>query len=382
MDSMQATRRGRRMFRLLLAIGSLLGSVAFLELYCRWTFHRGLEAVEFSAEDSYYYLDHAGIRRHIPGKVGYERLWNEKGRAEFRINSRGFRGPEVTVPKPAGVRRVLFVGDSITLGGRLPEDQTWVHLAGQRLAVEAVNAGMGDIGLSEEREIFEAGLAVDPDLVVHAWYLNDGRPTLGFREEQIFQNGLMQAFHRHSWLLQSYLVAFAYSRLRDALVRAEVDPDAERFGWIDPMNEGQWSKDPRIWDEVVEKAKLDWGDAWNDASLERMARTLGEMHDSSKARGIAHVVVLLPGLIQVYADHPGGRVDHPQRAMKQRLEARGVKVIDILPGLKKVRNRPLFYDHCHYTPEGNQVVADILARELAPVIESRADRGAGGRTGS
>lgn len=346
-------------------IGSLIASLLFLEAYCWWAFHRGLEAVEFTAEDSYYYVDPMGVRRHIPGKVGYERLWNDQGRAEFRINSLGFRGPEVVIPKPPGRTRVLFVGDSITLGGRLPEDQTWVHLTGAALGVEAINAGMGDIGLSEEAGILEAtGFSVQPDRIVHAWYLNDGRPPLGFREEKIFQNGLMQAFHRHSWLLRSYLVAFVYNRLRDSLVQAEVDPDAERFSWVDPMNEGSWAKDPLIFDEVIAKARLDWGDAWNEASLEAMASRLGSLRDAAKARNIPYVVVLLPGLIQVYSDHPGGRVDFPQRVMKERLEKLGVPVLDLLPELRKVRGQPLFYDHCHYTPQGNAVVAGILAREL------------------
>ncbi len=63
----------------------------------------------------------------------------------LQINSPGLRGPELRDPKPAGVIRVLFLGDSITYGsGRVPERGMFCRrvetLAAEHgLQVESVN---------------------------------------------------------------------------------------------------------------------------------------------------------------------------------------------------------------------------------------------------
>lgn len=62
-----------------------------------------------------------------------------------RINSLGLRGPELQNPKPADVRRIVFIGDSITYGGgRIAEDALFCRIVEQRLnrqgkRVEVVN---------------------------------------------------------------------------------------------------------------------------------------------------------------------------------------------------------------------------------------------------
>jgi lysophospholipase L1-like esterase len=61
------------------------------------------------------------------------------------INSLGLRGPELRDPKPPGVLRLLFAGDSVTYGGgRVPEAQLFVRVveslaAQDGLRVESVN---------------------------------------------------------------------------------------------------------------------------------------------------------------------------------------------------------------------------------------------------
>src|SRR3989344_7154089 len=37
-------------------------------------------------------------------------------------NSLGFRSPEITMPKPSGTLRILFIGDSLTAGWGVDED--------------------------------------------------------------------------------------------------------------------------------------------------------------------------------------------------------------------------------------------------------------------
>ena len=61
------------------------------------------------------------------------------------INDLGLRGPQVRIPKPPGLRRVLCFGDSITFGYGVADDETYAFLLGKQLAsrgVETVNAGV------------------------------------------------------------------------------------------------------------------------------------------------------------------------------------------------------------------------------------------------
>ena len=64
--------------------------------------------------------------------------------AGVHINSLGLRGPEITVAKPRGVRRVLCLGDSCTFGGPLPYPQILQAILDERAAnrYQVVNGGV------------------------------------------------------------------------------------------------------------------------------------------------------------------------------------------------------------------------------------------------
>lgn len=97
----------------------------------------------------------------------------------FRVNSKGLRGPEVEYDKPAGSKRILFVGDSFTLGYTVDEEDLFLRileadLNGRDHQVEALNAGVQ--GYSNDQELvwlMDEGLKYRPDYVVLAPYLND-----------------------------------------------------------------------------------------------------------------------------------------------------------------------------------------------------------------
>ncbi|MBI4879957.1 MAG: SGNH/GDSL hydrolase family protein [Planctomycetes bacterium] len=97
----------------------------------------------------------------------------------FAINGAGMRGAEVAKDRAAGARRVLFVGDSFTLGYAVNEDDLFLRLFERALRaggheVEILNGGTE--GYSTDQELLwleEQGLSYAPDFVVLAPYLND-----------------------------------------------------------------------------------------------------------------------------------------------------------------------------------------------------------------
>ena len=85
--------------------------------------------------------------------------------AGLRINSLGLRDLERRLHKPAGARRVLCVGDSITMGGSmagwLPLQQTWPLVlermfdSGSGKGPEFWNAGFSGYNLVQYRAFLE-----------------------------------------------------------------------------------------------------------------------------------------------------------------------------------------------------------------------------------
>jgi len=87
-------------------------------------------------------------------------------------NSLGLRGPEIG-PKPAGVRRVLALGDSFTFGHAVEASEAWPAVLQELLAArggpryEVVNAGIGGYGTGQQLLLYdELQSRVEPDLVV------------------------------------------------------------------------------------------------------------------------------------------------------------------------------------------------------------------------
>ncbi|MBI4861151.1 MAG: hypothetical protein HY815_12970 [Candidatus Riflebacteria bacterium] len=97
---------------------------------------------------------------------------------EYRINSLGHRGPEPRLAVPA-VRRILGVGDSVTFGAGVNQDETFLELVARRLSRpsqpwDAYNTGVVSYGIHQELEVLGIWLPrIEPAVVVHCFVAND-----------------------------------------------------------------------------------------------------------------------------------------------------------------------------------------------------------------
>jgi lysophospholipase L1-like esterase len=98
------------------------------------------------------------------------------------INSRGFRSPEIVVPKPAGTVRIAFLGGSTTYCSEVSSNEhTWPHLVWSAIqaqwsdaTIDYVNAGVPGYTLSSLRSSLKARVApLDPDILVIYEATND-----------------------------------------------------------------------------------------------------------------------------------------------------------------------------------------------------------------
>lgn len=106
------------------------------------------------------------------------------GNVVGRTNSAGFRGQEeIPLEKEPGTYRVFCVGDSVTWGMRVSQEDTFVARLGrllekQHARVEAVNAGVVGYSTYQERLFLEQRLlAYHPDVVIVNFCENDLLPT-------------------------------------------------------------------------------------------------------------------------------------------------------------------------------------------------------------
>jgi hypothetical protein len=151
-----------------LSVAILVSGLAILELGLRAFWIKRLTVSAGIEHPHFHHRPRASHTYHYTSKA------NEFD-VRIRTNSRGLRGPDPAIPKPAGTVRILMLGDSFTFGFPVRDEETFVArieqgLRAQGLPVEVVNGGVSGYSptlhyLLLRDELFE----VEPDLVV-LWY--------------------------------------------------------------------------------------------------------------------------------------------------------------------------------------------------------------------
>jgi len=95
------------------------------------------------------------------------------------LNSMGFRDYDFSFKKDDGVKRILFLGDSITFGYALKKEQTFEDIIEQRLRdrqenYEVINAGIpGYNTVMHYFSLKEKGMKYEPDIIIMQFTIND-----------------------------------------------------------------------------------------------------------------------------------------------------------------------------------------------------------------
>ena len=102
------------------------------------------------------------------------------------INSYGFRGPEYSVEKGSGVKRVVLLGDSMTMAEQVLYEETHGSLLQEKLRSssssmwEVLNLGVSGYGTRHALGFYHRiGQQFDPDIVIYAFTHNDLGDNLG-----------------------------------------------------------------------------------------------------------------------------------------------------------------------------------------------------------
>jgi lysophospholipase L1-like esterase len=220
---------------------------------------------------------------------------------DVKINSQGLRDYEYSLTKPAGVYRIMLLGDSTTFGWGVPVNETTAKILEQNLnakhlpgydQVEVLNAGVGNYDTVQEVTYYETrGQAFHPDLVVLVYFINDPEPV---------------PVERKGFLVDSsYLIAFSVNRFDGVLRRIGTRPD--------------WSKYySSLYDD-------------NRPGFQACKAALVDLAAATQREHTKLLVAILPELHQINNSYPFAAAHHK---IKDVLAAEHAPVLDLIDGLR------------------------------------------------
>jgi lysophospholipase L1-like esterase len=99
-----------------------------------------------------------------------------------RINAQGIRADRPTLPKPAGEKRLLALGDSITFGALVRTQETWPARLEERIEASTgwrvLNGGVTSYDPAQEADWLERyGWQLEPDALAIGFCRNDLNPS-------------------------------------------------------------------------------------------------------------------------------------------------------------------------------------------------------------
>jgi hypothetical protein len=237
-------------------------------------------------------------------------------------NSRGLRGPEISVKQP-GEYRVLVLGDSFAYGFGVEANQTFSHLLGERLGVRVVNAGTPGFGTAQELAFFEEyGSEMAPDMVVLGFFGNDYADNM---KQPTFADGALWTDPVLIFGHASYVIG-AFSKL---VLRRNVMVGEDGFaGTID---------------------------------VSRTHSLLSRLSDLCRSRKIPLRVMYIPHVDETKFTTQRRRGEGGTSV--HRLSVAGLVEVDLLHAIERAAQSPYLPDG-HLNPNGHRIVADVLAAEV------------------
>jgi lysophospholipase L1-like esterase len=156
----------------------------------------------------------------------------------------------------------------------------------------------------------------------------------------------------------------AAASIRRETITSEYETAKETFLRNHEISKRSWKGSDSGFNRLIADAFDDWGYAWSESCWEKIGHIMTLMKDVSRDHDFELVVALLPVRYQVQSRL---NRNEPQRHFRELMQALDLEHIDLLPGLRAAYaedRRNLYYDHCHYRPEGNELIGEEIASFL------------------
>jgi lysophospholipase L1-like esterase len=267
-------------------------------------------------------------------------------------NSRGLRERELPLAKPPGTRRIVFVGDSVTFGPGVRDDQPFPRVLETSLdesvagPIQTINTGVvGYNSIQELARLEQAGLPYQPDVVVLTFLANDLLETFTIFDHQYEPDGSLADVK--VWLRRN---SHLYRFLQDMYWRVGQQLRRSREGPTEPLR------------------KRD--------RLEERLGTLSEMIRLTRANGASFLLVVYPdNMDDPVSPGPSGERVTLREELTRFAAREGVPLVDLTAALGDVRDpRARQYrlrEDPHPSVEGHRVIAEALRGPLLDLLSHR-----------
>jgi hypothetical protein len=388
-DGSREAMHRRMLGNLVLAGITTLVLLLLLELGLRLFRPQPLSAVARSARLGWLHKPNASLV--------YER---REFHTAIRFSSVGLRDREYTLGKQPSTWRVAMLGDSFVEAMQVPTDSmisrqleaALHHVVPDGVRCEVMNFGVSGYGSCQQLvQLEEFVLRYEPDLVVSVYYQNDLDDNARFGLCHSGQSGelwvveaqeldartrLLSGIKSFLWQ-HSHLFVFVATRR----LRSEYRTDHDDAGWRRGPLLGGTSVDTCPGRHRTLESLLSIK-TWTSEAREAVrlhASILERMRQRCRARGAGFVAVLGVSADQIDStltarslETNGCRPDGheptlPNQRLREALEERDIKVVDLLPAFLAVRSsEQLFYQFDgHWGAAGHRVAARALCEALS-----------------
>ncbi len=298
-------------------------------------------------------------------EVGYvispsQQGWSNDG--FMTVNALGFRGAEVALPKPAGRRRIVLLGDSVTVGLGVGDQDTFGAQLESELRrgghdVDVVNLAVSGYNTRQEVGLLARHLArLEPDLVLLGFYINDVEGSVGDNAKDTGTRIAAESAAPGQILHMEVSGGGWWNRrLRSSRAVYLLGRIVSRFS-----SRGEWGSSRFMMEQAMlqgqEPPELERG--WTNVE-----KALGDLKTLTAGR-IPVGVIILPCKEQVTRQYDSPKYEQRVRGI---VEKQTFFPIDPLPALSAEQpSHELFvpYDRNHLNPAGHRVVAHAIAVEL------------------
>jgi len=308
-----------------------------------------------------------GIRGNMPGQS----YWHNTPdyRVHIKTNSSGIRADEETpYEKPAGVKRIVVLGDSFGMGYGVDIKDSLLTVMSNQLSVagiknEIINLSVSGFGTAEELIMLkEEGIKYQPDLVLLFWHSTDPDENLRSRlfkledgkilpdknqylpgvkiRETLFQ------YATYRWLAgNSHLYNWARERVA-LMVKKTLSPKKTNKKNSTNLDKGKKAKNE---DKVSYKAGLS-------------AMLLREINQVTTNSDASLLILDIPTRI----NRSKFKSSFPYKAIGNNQYTIVDPTPDFDSSRKNYPDKLLYWEqsHGHFTPEGCKIVGNLLARKI------------------
>jgi lysophospholipase L1-like esterase len=278
-------------------------------------------------------------------------------------NSLGFRDREHAVAKPAGVYRIVVLGDSIAAGLHVERNEDVFPPILERLLVqdglraEVINLAVSGYNTQQEVEMLrEKGLQYHPDLVVVAYTMSsrehlDGDILKTLLEAEQRQGGVSSA-RVSSWLVKSALYRFVRFRV---LAAKRTPATATAATTVAPDVAGT----------VPAGAAASPAQHYLDlVSADTVAPYFEVLRDLARQHHFRVLIAVFPRFVRTFSYYTFGR---QHQFVADLAKANGFALVDLLVPFSDCRRasaEPISSDNFHPSPYGHRCAAAAMARAV------------------